>query len=199
VCEWYSPCLPLPRSGPDRLAVCTGGILVAVPDAIPDQDEPADVPEAIPTPHGAHRYQRAKFGRAARRQFLDLIASGTSRTSASRACDVTWRTVRYHLENDRFFRYEFEAAEEALYDEVEGSLVQTALSGDKVAAIYVLQNRRPERWRDARRIEHTGRDGGPIEHTAEVLLPAELKAKALAILHAARAEHAEMTLEPEPI
>lgn len=36
---------------------------------------------------------------------------------------------------------------------------------DTVACIFWLKNRRPDLWRD--RVEHTGRDGGPIE-TREV-------------------------------
>ena len=48
---------------------------------------------------------------------------------------------------------------------------------DTTAAIFWLKNRRPDRWRDVNRQEHTGKDGGPIE-TAEMTV--EAKAAALA-------------------
>ena len=34
---------------------------------------------------------------------------------------------------------------------------------DTTAQIFWLKNRRPERWHDVHRTEHTGKDGGPIE------------------------------------
>lgn len=34
---------------------------------------------------------------------------------------------------------------------------------DTTAAIFWLKNRRPDLWRDASRVEHTGEGGGPIE------------------------------------
>ncbi len=36
---------------------------------------------------------------------------------------------------------------------------------DTTAMIFWLKNRQPEQWRDVHRQEHTGKDGGPIEHT----------------------------------
>lgn len=36
---------------------------------------------------------------------------------------------------------------------------------DTTAMIFWLKNRQPEDWRDVHRQEHTGKDGGPIEHT----------------------------------
>jgi hypothetical protein len=44
---------------------------------------------------------------------------------------------------------------------------------DTTAAIFWLKNRRPDLWRDRSQIEHTGKDGGPIE-TVE-LTEAELR------------------------
>jgi hypothetical protein len=34
---------------------------------------------------------------------------------------------------------------------------------DVTACIFWLKNRRPNQWRDAQRLEHTGKDGQPIE------------------------------------
>ena len=34
---------------------------------------------------------------------------------------------------------------------------------DTTAAIFWLKNRNPQKWRDLKAVEHTGKDGGPIE------------------------------------
>lgn len=51
----------------------------------------------------------------------------------------------------------------------QGEITQTSITKqhapDTTACIFWLKNRRPDLWRD--RMEHTGRDGGPIE-TREV-------------------------------
>lgn len=51
----------------------------------------------------------------------------------------------------------------------QGAITQTPIvkryAPDTTACIFWLKNRRPDLWRD--RVEHTGRDGGPIE-TREV-------------------------------
>lgn len=51
----------------------------------------------------------------------------------------------------------------------QGAITQTEITKhyapDTTACIFWLKNRRPDLWRD--RMEHTGRDGGPIE-TREV-------------------------------
>jgi hypothetical protein len=47
-------------------------------------------------------------------------------------------------------------------DLVEASLFQQAMAGNTTAAIFWLKNRRPKEWRDVQRLEHTGRDGGPV-------------------------------------
>lgn len=46
---------------------------------------------------------------------------------------------------------------------------------DTTAAIFWLKNRRPREWRDKQELEHTGKDGGPIEMT-EVPASERLKA-----------------------
>lgn len=40
---------------------------------------------------------------------------------------------------------------------------------DPVSAIYWLNNRQPEQWRNAHRLEHTGKNGGPIESVSLTL------------------------------
>lgn len=45
---------------------------------------------------------------------------------------------------------------------------------DTTAAIFWLKNRQPSKWRDKADIEHTGKDGGPIE-VKEISLEEKLK------------------------
>jgi hypothetical protein len=47
---------------------------------------------------------------------------------------------------------------------------------DTTAAIFFLKNRRPDLWRDRQQLEHTGKDGGPIE--VEKLSAADLRTMA---------------------
>ena len=45
---------------------------------------------------------------------------------------------------------------------------------DTLACIFWLKNRRPDLWRDKASVEHTGRDGGPIQTAEEYrLTPAD--------------------------
>lgn len=54
---------------------------------------------------------------------------------------------------------------------------------DTTAAIFWLKNRNPALWRDVHRMEHTGKDGAPIETTAATLadIDAELARRGVAL------------------
>lgn len=56
---------------------------------------------------------------------------------------------------------------------------------DTTACIFWLKNRRPDLWRD--RVEHTGKDGGPMEHKHEGLSEIE-EARAVAFAMALAAD-----------
>lgn len=43
---------------------------------------------------------------------------------------------------------------------------------DTTAAIFWLKNRQPERWRDVKGVELTGKDGGPVEQQSTTVLSA---------------------------
>lgn len=47
---------------------------------------------------------------------------------------------------------------------------------DVTAAIFWLKNRRPDRWRDVKGVELTGKDGGPVEQKASVDAPEVVEA-----------------------
>lgn len=56
---------------------------------------------------------------------------------------------------------------------------------DTTACIFWLKNRRPDVWRD--RVEHTGKDGGPMEHKVEEMSDLEA-ARAVAFAMALAAD-----------
>lgn len=58
---------------------------------------------------------------------------------------------------------------------VEDALYQSAISGNVTACIFWLKNRRPAKWRDVQRTEHTGADGGQIEHLTSDQLDREIE------------------------
>lgn len=49
----------------------------------------------------------------------------------------------------------------------------THVPGDVTAQMFWLKNREPERWKDKQELQHTGKDGGPIEISS--LTPEERK------------------------
>lgn len=46
---------------------------------------------------------------------------------------------------------------------VAGELYKQAKAGNTTAMIFFLKNRDPINWRDRQELEHSGKDGGPIE------------------------------------
>ena len=60
----------------------------------------------------------------------------------------------------------------------EGRIIKTEITKhyppDTTACIFWLKNRRPDLWRDVHRLEHTGKDGTPIQ--VEHMSAAELRA-----------------------
>jgi hypothetical protein len=53
-------------------------------------------------------------------------------------------------------------------NQVTNALFDSATGGNVTAQIFFLKNRQPDKWRDRRETEVTGKDGGPIQ-----LLPFE--------------------------
>ncbi len=154
-----------------------------------------DVPDAVgPDLAAGRRYRPSVFGRAARNEFLETIRAGEAPTVAARNVGVAWRTVLRHLESDSFFRMAYEEAQQEVLDEVQAGLIQAGRSGNVPAAIFVLTNRRPDVWRDNKRIEHTGAGGAPIEtRTTAILDAAELRKAARDIIEEARVEYETLT------
>ena len=54
-------------------------------------------------------------------------------------------------------------AEEQALDAIELAVTNASLQGDMQTARWFLSRRRPEKWGDRLALEHTGKDGGPIQ------------------------------------
>lgn len=106
---------------------------------------------------------------------------------------VTVRTVhRWKLESDKFC-HSMDAAKQAADDRVEKSLYHRALGyeheevdirvvggeiiqtpirkyypPDTTAGVFWLKNRRPDKWREMKAVELTGKDGGAVEANLSV-------------------------------
>lgn len=121
-----------------------------------------------------------KFDTVKRKAYLDLLASGGRRIASAIAVGVHIKTVERAIQADPDFAEAVSHAEMAANQKVEDALYQSALNGNVTAQQVWLYNRDPHRWRDARRVEHTGAGGGPIQtqelsaRLAERLEPREL-------------------------
>lgn len=104
------------------------------------------------------------FGPNDKRRFLRLLAQGQPRPAAAERVGFAWSTVRRHMKEDPDFGTAVLDAEAEITDMIEGKLVKLALGENLGAIQYWLNNRRPERWRDAKTVktELTGAGGGPI-------------------------------------
>ena len=89
-------------------------------------------------------------------KFLEALKRGKAVADAEVASKLFHRATGYEHPDVHFSSYE-------------GVVTSTPMvkhyAPDTTAAIFWLKNRRPDLWRD--RVEHTGKDGGPIE-TREV-------------------------------
>lgn len=123
----------------------------------------SEVSEFDPAPKG-------KFTPDRQEAYLRLIARGVGKYAAANTIEVGVhpRTVERYERAHPEFHNRVLRAEGFRDDAVENAMYVSALSGNVIAQQIWLYNRRPptaERpgWRDARRFELTGKEGGPIE------------------------------------
>ena len=103
-----------------------------------------------------------------RAKFLAELAAGMSVGAACRSARIS-RTPAYAWRNDDAeFAAAWDSAIEEGTDELEDVLFKRASGADTTAAIFLLKARRPNKYRE--RIEHPGKDGGPIETKSEIEL-----------------------------
>lgn len=88
----------------------------------------------------------------ARKAFLDAVAAGTPRLLAG--IEVGWLPAKTRqLLTNRSFLELVEIAEELADEGIEQALYAKAKSGNMTAMQLWLYNRKPERWKDVKRIE----------------------------------------------
>jgi len=90
------------------------------------------------------------------------IQGAAERASVNRCTPYEWR------KEDSEFSAAWDDALEAGTDRIEDALLRRALTIDTTAAIFLLKARRPAKYREVTRHEHTGKDGEPIKHTFDL-------------------------------
>ncbi len=95
-------------------------------------------------------------------RFLAALAEGVSVRDACRIAGISRDTVyRWRRRSTRFAAAWDEALERAL-DRLETVAYRRAFEASDRLLMWILANRRPERWNVRQRVEHSGPDGGPI-------------------------------------
>jgi hypothetical protein len=94
--------------------------------------------------------------------FLESIKRGKTDADANVAKSLYKRATGYTVDTVKVFQFQGEPVIVPVVEEI---------APDTGAAMAWLKNRRKEQWRDRQDIEHTGKDGGPIQY--EELTPEE--------------------------
>ena len=84
--------------------------------------------------------------------FLESLKKGKAQADAEVASKLFHRATGFEHPDVHISNYQ---------GEITVTSIIKHYAPDTTAAIFWLKNRRPDLWRD--RVEHTGRDGGPIE------------------------------------
>lgn len=106
----------------------------------------------------------------AKLQYLGLLTEGVSRSRAARSVGMTNSGIRQAMIADDRFREDVEQVLAERNDDVEQALYETALRGNVEAQKFWLTNRADSEWANRSRVEHTGRNGGPIEVATQATL-----------------------------
>lgn len=92
-------------------------------------------------------------------QFLAHYANGGTVKAAARKVGISHVTVFNHVRDDKAFAEAYARALELNTDQLEDLLHQFAERGMVAALFGTLKARRPEKWRDNFKIDHTNSDG----------------------------------------
>jgi hypothetical protein len=88
-------------------------------------------------------------------QFLDALKEGKERADSEVADRLFKRATGYSHVDTKFATFEGRITDSKEYVK--------HYAPDTIACIFWLKNRRPDLWRDKVGVEHTGKDGGPIQ------------------------------------
>lgn len=109
-------------------------------------------------------------------EVVAFMGEGYSLTAFAGKIGVCGDTVRQWQHDHSGFSAAVKKGQAARTMRLEGTLI-AGETGPKVTAhIFALKNAAPDEWRDKQNVEHTGKDGGPIEVSDDA------RAKALAAL-----------------
>lgn len=110
-------------------------------------------------------------------EFCQALKAGKETSDERVERSLYHKAVGYTFDSEKVFQFQ-------------GEIVRTKtrehVPPDTTAAIFWLKNRRPEEWRDVSRQEHTGKDGGPIQH--EELSARDILARRISVLTARNGE-----------
>lgn len=95
--------------------------------------------------------------------FLADLAKNCNVSHAARAAGVDRSTVYRHREENAEFATAWDDAAEDGIEALELALRQRGMETSDTAAIFLLKAHRPDVYRENRRTELTGANGGPVE------------------------------------
>ena len=173
----------------------TRGAVPLTPDEVAAAADRAEGIKPV-QPEGKHAGGRpAKYQEGFAKQAAKLCTLGATDEELADFFEVSIRTVANWKVRHPEFLQALKTGKDAADDRVERSLYQKAIGysfdGEKVfqhqgavvraktrehvppdttAAIFWLKNRRPEQWRDKVVNELSGKDGGPIETAARIVI-----------------------------
>lgn len=119
----------------------------------------------VATPKKAPRRERTRLAAKVdwRPAFLADLAEWCNVTHACAAAGVDRKTAYKDRANNPDFAAAWDDAIEASVELLEQRARERAVDQSDTLMIFLLKAHRPERYRERREIEHSGKGGGPIE------------------------------------
>ena len=115
------------------------------------------------TSRRTHRATSAPKGDTWHDAFIDDLAENCNVSAACRAAGITRTTAYNHRDNNPAFAAAWDDAVEAGIQALELDLRRRARESSDTAAIFLLKSHRPDVYRENKRTELTGANGGPVE------------------------------------
>ena len=100
-----------------------------------------------------------------KKRFLDALVREGTLTGGCREIGLSRTTVYKWLKIDKEFAELVEQAEQTVADNLEHEAIRRAYDGSDTLLIFLLKGLRPEKYREYRSYEHTGKDGKALTFT----------------------------------
>jgi hypothetical protein len=110
-------------------------------------------------------------------EFSEALKAGKEAADSRVERSLYHKAIGYTFESEKVFQHQGDVVRAPIREHV---------PPDTTAAIFWLKNRRPEEWRDRVIAEHSGPDGGPIQHE-DVSMTEAARRIAFALARAGRA------------